>query len=58
MLIFCRGLLVQIVRICAKVGVFSVGATAMDGTKLKVKASYPKTKRVEDLDVEMKEVVK
>jgi len=49
-----RALFVQIVRVCVEMGMVSIGTIAIDGTKLKANASYRKTKKVADLDEEIK----
>jgi transposase len=48
-----KGLFVQIVRLCLEMGMVSVGAIAIDGTKLRANASYRRTKRVKDLEGEI-----
>ncbi|MDI6891058.1 MAG: IS1182 family transposase [Thermodesulfovibrionales bacterium] len=48
-----KGLFVQIVRLCVEMGMVSVGMIAIDGTKLKVNASYRKTKKADGLDEEI-----
>jgi transposase len=49
-----KGLFVQVVRFCLEMGMISVGTIAIDGTKLRANASYRRTKKVGDLDREMK----
>jgi transposase len=51
-----KGFFVQIVRLCRQMGMVSVGAIAIDGTKFKANASYRKTKRVPDLEEEIKAI--
>lgn len=48
-----RGLFVQIVRFCVKIGMVSIGRTAIDDTKLKANASYRKTKGVGDSGIRL-----
>ena len=49
-----KDLFVQIVRLCREIGMISVGRIAIDGTKLKANASYRKTKRVRELEEEIR----
>jgi transposase len=51
-----QGLFVQIVRLCAELGMVSVGVIAMDSTKIKANASYRNTKGLRFLEEELRGV--
>ena len=49
-----KNLFVQIVMLCSKMGMVSIGTIAIDGTKLKANASYRNTKTNKYIDEELK----
>lgn len=53
-----HGLFVQVVRLCAEMGMVSVGLIAMDSTKIKANASYQNTKGLRFLEEDLRGVEK
>jgi len=51
-----HNLFVQIVRLCAELGMVSVGVIAMDSTKIKANASYRNTKGLRFLEEDLKNI--